>query len=132
MPPDQLPSFAKLLGIVIKDLSPDRVRVEVTVREDHNNRNGIMHGGAIMAIADHCGGMATSANLRPDQTTSTIESKTNFLAAVPIGDVITAECTPVHRGRTTMVWQTRITRSDGKLAALVTQTQMVMARPPKG
>jgi uncharacterized protein (TIGR00369 family) len=132
MPPDQLPAFAKLLGVVVKEVSPEIVRVEVAVREDHNNRNGIMHGGAIMGIADHCGGMATIANLRPDQMTTTLESKTNFLAAIPIGDVITAECTPVHRGRTTMVWQTRIIRSDGKLAAVVTQTQLVMPRPPKG
>src|SRR5689334_6091999 len=74
MPPDQLPAFAKLIGIVVKELTPDRVRAEITVTEDHNNRYGIMHGGALMALADHCGGMATSANLRPDQITTTIES----------------------------------------------------------
>jgi uncharacterized protein (TIGR00369 family) len=131
IPPDQLPPFAKLLGIIIKELSPERVRAEVLVRDDHNNRHGIMHGGAIMAIADHCGGMATSANLGPDQITTTLESKTNFFSGIQIGEVITAECTPLHRGRTTMVWQTRIVRPNGKLAALVTQTQLVMARPPK-
>ena len=132
MPPDQLPPFAKLIGIVIKEISPDIVRAEVLVREDHNNRHGVMHGGAIMALADHCGGMATGANLRPDQMTTTIESKTNFFSAVQIGEVVTAESTPLHRGRTTMVWQTRITRPNGKLAALVTQTQLVMPRPAKG
>jgi uncharacterized protein (TIGR00369 family) len=80
-----------------------------------------------MALADNLGGTATTANLKPGQSTTTIESKTNFFAAIPVGDVAKAECTPLHRGRSTMVWQTRITRgSDGKLAALVTQTQLVI------
>ena len=83
---------------------------------------------ALMALADNLGGTATTANLKPGQSTTTIESKTNFFAAVPIGDVATAECTPLHRGRTTMVWQTRVTRSDGRLCALVTQTQLVLER----
>jgi uncharacterized protein (TIGR00369 family) len=87
-----------------------------------------MHGGAIMALADNLGGTATTANLKPGQTTTTIESKTNFFAAVPVGDVALAETTALHRGRTTMVWQTRITRgSDGRLCAIVTQTQLVLA-----
>jgi uncharacterized protein (TIGR00369 family) len=81
-----------------------------------------------MALADNCGGTAASANLKDGQTTTTIESKTNFFAAVPIGDVARAECTPLHKGRTTMVWQTRVTRNDGRLCALVTQTQMVLER----
>ena len=85
-----------------------------------------MHGGAIMALADNLGGTATTANLKQGQSTTTIESKTNFFAAMPIGDVANAECTPLHRGRTTMVWQTRITRGDGKLCAIVTQTQLVL------
>jgi uncharacterized protein (TIGR00369 family) len=96
------------------------------VRDDFNNRFGIMHGGAIMAMADNLGGTATSANLKPGQSTTTIESKTNFFAAVPVGDIAYAETTPLHRGRTTMVWQTRITRGDGKLCAIVTQTQLVL------
>jgi 1,4-dihydroxy-2-naphthoyl-CoA hydrolase len=87
-----------------------------------------LHGGALMALADNLGGTATTANLKPGQSTTTVESKTNFFAAVPIGDVAKAECTPLHRGRTTMVWQTRITRSDGRLCALVTQTQLVLER----
>jgi uncharacterized protein (TIGR00369 family) len=91
------------------------------------NVNGVMHGGALMAMADNLGGRATGANLPPGGRTTTIESKTNFFAAIPVGDVAKAECTPLHRGRSTMVWQTRITRgSDGKLAALVTQTQLVI------
>lgn len=120
------PPFAEFLGIKITHLSPERVSAELLVREELNNRHGIMHGGALMALADNLGGTATTANLKPGQTTTTIESKTNFFAAVPIGDVAKAECTPLHRGRSTMVWQTRITRGDGRLCALVTQTQMVL------
>jgi uncharacterized protein (TIGR00369 family) len=122
------PPFANFLGIKITHVSPDRVTAELVLRDDLNNRFGIMHGGAIMALADNCGGTATAANLKDGQTTTTIESKTNFFAAVPKGDVAKAECTPLHRGRTTMVWQTRITRGDGRLCALVTQTQMVLNR----
>ena len=121
------PPFAELLGIKITHISPERVTAELPVREEFNNRHGILHGGAIMAFADNLGGTATTANLTEGQTTTTIESKTNFFAAIPIGDVARAECTPLHRGRTTMVWQTRITRGDGKLAAIVTQTQLVLS-----
>ena len=120
------PPFAKYLGMKIIEITPDRVLAELVVREDLNNRFGIMHGGAIMALADNCGGTAASANLKDGQTTTTIESKTNFYAAVPIGDVARADCTALHKGRTTMVWQTRVTRNDGRLCALVTQTQMVL------
>jgi uncharacterized protein (TIGR00369 family) len=120
------PAFAEFLGIKITHVSPERVTAELQARDELNNRFGILHGGAIMALADNLGGTATTANLKPGQSTATIESKTNFFAAVPIGDVAYAECTPLHRGRTTMVWQTRITRGDGRLCAIVTQTQMVL------
>jgi uncharacterized protein (TIGR00369 family) len=120
------PPFAEFLGIKITHLSPERVTAELFVREDLNNRHGIMHGGAIMALADNLGGTATTANLKPGQTTTTIESKTNFFSALPVGDVAKAECIPLHRGRSTMVWQTRVTRGDGRLCALVTQAQMVL------
>ena len=120
------PPFAQFLGMKITHVSPERVTAELPVREELNNRHGIMHGGAIMALADNLGGTATTANLKDGQTTTTIESKTNFFAAMPIGDIAYAECTPLHRGRTTMVWQTRVTRGDGRLCALVTQTQMVL------
>ena len=122
------PPFAEFLGIKITHVSPERVTAELVARDDLNNRFGIMHGGAIMALADNLGGTATTANLKPGQATATVESKTNFFAAVPIGDIAKAECIPLHRGRTTMVWQTRITRGDGKLCALVTQTQLVLDR----
>ena len=79
-----------------------------------------------MALADTLGAIATVANLAEGSTTTTIESKTNFFAAIPVGETARAECTPLHRGRTTMVWQTRVTRSDGRVAALVIQTQLVL------
>lgn len=127
MPDDRQPPFAKLLGTQIIELSRDGVIAELPVTETLGNVNGVLHGGALMAMADNLGGRATGANLPPGGRTTTIESKTNFFAAIPVGDVAHAECTPLHRGRTTMVWQTRITRrSDGKLAALVTQTQLVI------
>jgi uncharacterized protein (TIGR00369 family) len=126
LPPDQQPAFAHFMGIKITHLSPERVEAEILVREEFNNRNGVMHGGAIMGFADNLGGTATTANLKLGQSTTTIESKSNFFAAIPVGEIAKAECTPLHRGKTTMVWQTRITRADGKLAAIVTQTQLVL------
>ena len=122
----QQPAFANFLGIKITHLSADKVTAELAMRPDLNNRFDIMHGGAVMALADNLGGTAASANLKPGQSTTTLESKTNFFAPIPICDTAYAECTPLHRGRTTMVWQTRITRGDGRLCALVTQTQMVL------
>jgi uncharacterized protein (TIGR00369 family) len=120
------PPFADFLGMKVTHVSPERVSAELVMRDELNNRFGIMHGGAIMALADNIGGTATMANLKDGQSTTTVESKTNFFAAIPIGDRAYAECTPLHRGRSTMVWQTRITRGDGKLCALVTQTQLVL------
>lgn len=120
------PPFAGFMGMKITHVSKDKVLAEMPAREELNNRNGVVHGGALMALADNLGGTATTANLPPGARTSTIESKTNFFAAVPIGDTVRAECTPLHRGRSTMVWQTRITRDDGRLCALVTQTQIVI------
>jgi 1,4-dihydroxy-2-naphthoyl-CoA hydrolase len=124
----QQPPFAQFLGMKITHVSPERVTAELAAREELNNRFGLLHGGAIMALADNLGGTATTANLKAGQSTTTIESKTNFFAAIPIGDVAYAECTALHRGRTTMVWQTRVTRGDGRLCALVTQTQLVLER----
>ena len=125
------PAFAALIGMKVTYVSPDKVIAELPVREELNNRFGALHGGAVMALADNLGGTATVANLKPGESTTTIESKTNFFAAIPVGEVAYAECTPLHRGRTTMVWQTRITRQDGKLCALVTQTQLVLVREKK-
>jgi len=125
---DMQPPFANLLGAKIVEATPDRVVAELLVPEGLANRNGALHGGAVMAIADNLGGTATFLNLPEGAGTTTIESKTNFFAAVPLGDTLRAECTPLHRGRSTMVWQTRIIRGDGKLAAIVTQTQLIMMR----
>jgi 1,4-dihydroxy-2-naphthoyl-CoA hydrolase len=124
------PPFAKLMGLNLIEVSRDKVVAEIVVREELTNRNGGLHGGAVMGIADNMGGTATFLNMPPGTGTTTIESKTNFFAAVPAGDTVRAECTPLHRGRTTMVWQTRIIRSDGRLAAIVIQTQLITA--PRG
>ena len=129
---DDPPRFSDFLKITITHISPDRITANVFVRPELGNRNGVMHGGAVMALADDLGGTATHTNLPHGARTATLESKTNFFAGIRVGDTAHAECTPLHRGRTTMVWQTRITRSDGRLAAMVTQTQMVMAEPKGG
>jgi len=118
--------FADFLGVKLTHISPERVEAELVVRSDLETIPGVMHGGAIMALADNIGATATFVNLPPGTRTTTIESKTNFFAAIPHGETARAECTPLHRGRTTMVWQTRITRDDGRLCALVTQTQIVL------
>src|SRR5579862_4788688 len=118
--PDIQPPFAELMGMKITQISPEKVTAELFVRDELENRMGVLHGGAVMALADNLGGTATFANLPNGARTATIESKTNFFAPIPIGDTAHAECTPLHRGRSTMVWQTRITRSDGRLCAIVT------------
>jgi 1,4-dihydroxy-2-naphthoyl-CoA hydrolase len=128
--PNVQPPFAELMGMKVTHVSRDKVLAELFVRDELENRMGVLHGGAIMAFADNLGGTATMANLPPGARTATIESKTNFFAPIPIGDTAHAECTPLHRGKTTMVWQTRITRNDGRLCAIVTQTQIVI--PPGG
>jgi 1,4-dihydroxy-2-naphthoyl-CoA hydrolase len=128
MPATEQPPFANFMGIKLTLLSPDRVEAEMPVREEFRNRRGYLHGGALMAFADSLGGTTATANLAPGQSTATIESKTNFFATVEVGDIARAECVPLHRGRSTIVLQTRITRGDGKLAAVVTQTQIVMSR----
>ncbi|MET0669347.1 MAG: PaaI family thioesterase [Tardiphaga sp.] len=125
---DLQPPFADFMGMKVTHVSPERVTAEMAVTEQLSNRNGILHGGALMALADNLGGTAAVANLGPGQITTTIESKTNFFAGISVGDIARAECTPLHRGRSTTVWQTRVTRGDGKLAALVTQTQLVMQK----
>jgi len=124
--PEMQAPFADFLGIKITHLSPERVEAELAVRHELATVPDILHGGAIMALADNLGGAATVVNLPKGARTATIESKTNFFAAIPVGETARAECTPLHRGRTTMVWQTRITRSDGRLCALVIQTQIVI------
>ncbi len=122
------PAYAHFLGIKITHVSMDRLTAEMAVTENHANRNGVLHGGALMSLADNLGGTAATANLASGQATTTLESKTNFFASIAVGDTAFAECTPLHRGRTTMVWQTKVSRGDGKLAAVVTQTQMILEK----
>jgi uncharacterized protein (TIGR00369 family) len=126
MPLPEQPPFAHFLGIKLISVTPERLEAELAVREDFKNRGGVMHGGAVMAYADSLGGTISHASLKPGQRTTTIESKTNFFTNIPMGDVARAEAITLHRGRSTIVVQTRITRGDGRLAAIVTQTQMVL------
>lgn len=123
--------FAKHLGLRITAASKEKVEGEITVSSSLCTRPDVMHGGAIMGVADNMGATGTVLNLREGHFTTTIESKTNFLRPVPMGTLARAVSTPVHRGRTTMVWRTDILTEEGKLAATVTQTQMVIA-PPAG
>ena len=118
--------FARTLGIRFIEAAPERVVAELDVREELCTTPGILHGGAIMAFADTMGGAATSLNLPPGAGTTTVESKTNFFAAGRTGQTIRAECVALHRGKRTMVWQTRVTSPEGRLMALVTQTQIVL------
>jgi uncharacterized protein (TIGR00369 family) len=117
--------FAKLLGMTFTGAEPDRVTAELVVRDDLCTRPAVLHGGAIMAFADTLGPAGTVLNLPEGAWTTTIESKTNFIGPAPLGSRIMGEATPVHRGRTTMVWQTRVTTEAGRLVALTTQTQLV-------
>jgi 1,4-dihydroxy-2-naphthoyl-CoA hydrolase len=126
---DMLP-FAKLLEIRFLSATAESVTAEMKVRDDLCTRPAVLHGGAIMALADTLGGCATSLNLRDGASTTTLESKTNFLAPAAVGTTVRAECVAIHRGRRTMVWQTRITAETGKLLAIVTQTQMVLQSEP--
>jgi len=118
--------FAALLGIEVVSAAPERIVGEMTVREEFCTRPAVMHGGAVMAFADTLAALGTIANLKEGAGTTTIESKTNFIGAAPLGARLVGEATPVHRGRRTMVWQTRVMTQDGKLVALVTQTQLVL------
>jgi uncharacterized protein (TIGR00369 family) len=123
--------FVKLMGIKVIKRSPELSEAELVIREDLCNRRGVMHGGAVMGWADTMGGMTASAAIAADQRTATIESKTNFFAPIPKGDTARAICRPLHTGRTTIVLQTDITRGDGKLAAMVVQTQIVLSAKPR-
>lgn len=119
-------TLAALLGIRIVEATPDRVIGELTIRDDLRTVGGALHGGTLMALADTVGAVATVLNLPPGAGTTTLESKTNFLAAGRAG-VVRAEATPLHRGKRTMVWQTRVTDEAGRLLSQTIQTQMVLA-----
>ena len=118
-------TLADLLGIRFVKASLDRVVAELPIRDALTTVGGAVHGGTLMALADTVGAVATVLNLPPGATTATLESKTNFLAAGRSG-TLQAEATCLHRGRRTMVWQTRVTDGGGRLLSLTIQTQMVL------
>ena len=118
--------FPDHLGIEMTEATQERVVAKLDVRREVCTVGNSLHGGAIMAFADTLGAVGTIMNLPAGFRTTTIESKTNFISGAPMGQKVTGESTPLHRGRTTQVWQTRITSEAGKLVAIVTQTQMVI------
>lgn len=125
-PADLMP-FAKLMGVNIIEANAERVVGELVVRDDLCTAGGILHGGAIMAFADALGAIGAFMALPQGAvSTTTIESKTNFLGGAKAGITVRGESTPAHRGKNTSVWQTKIDTADGKAVALVTQTQMVL------
>lgn len=119
--------FARLIGLEVVEAGKAKVVGRLTVREELCTSGHILHGGAYMAFADTLGAIAASLNLPAGAGTTTLESKTNFLGSARVGDTITAETTPLHVGRRSSVWQTRVTSAEGRLLAMVTQTQLVLA-----
>jgi len=118
--------FPGLMGVRLVEVGPERVVGTLKVRAELCTSGEALHGGAYMAFADTLGALATMVNLPKGARTTTIESKTNFMGAAPLGSTITGEATPFHRGKTTQVWQTQIRGENGRLLAVVTQTQMVI------
>jgi len=126
--PVEIPSlpFAALMGVEIIEASKAGVTGRLVVREDLCTAGHILHGGAYMAFADTLGAVAGVLNLAPGARTTTLESKTNFLGSAKVGETITGEATPLHVGRRSSVWRTRVTNAEGRLLALVIQTQMTI------
>jgi 1,4-dihydroxy-2-naphthoyl-CoA hydrolase len=121
------PLFPGLMGITITELGAERVVATMTVRPDLCTSGGILHGGALMAFADTLGAVGTVVNLpREGKRTTTTDSSTKFIGGAKVGTVVTGECVALHRGRTTMVWQTTVRSAEGRLCGVVTQTQLVM------
>ena len=118
--------LAKTLGIELILVEKDRIVARLAVREDLCTAGPILHGGAYMAFADTLGAVAAFLNLPPGGRTTTLESKTNFLGAATVGETIIGETTPLHVGRRSSVWVTRVTNAQGRLLAQVTQTQMTL------
>jgi uncharacterized protein (TIGR00369 family) len=119
------PMLPGLLGVMITEVAGDKVVATMRVRADMCTAGNILHGGAYMTLADTLGAVATLINMPAGARTATIESKTNFIGAATLDSVVTATARPFHKGKTTQVWQTEITGADGKLLAVVSQTQMV-------
>lgn len=125
---DTMLPFAKYIGIEFLSAAEDRVTARMPVRPEFCTNPEVLHGGAVMAFADTLGGAATILNLPDGMWTTTMESKTNFIAPAPVGTTVMGETTPVHRGRRTMIWQTKVSTEEGRLVAMVTQTQMVIEK----
>ena len=120
------PLFPGLMGVRVVEAAPDRVVGELVVRPDLCTTGSVMHGGAYMAFADTLGAIGTVLNLREGTRTTTTDSSTKFIGAAAVNTTVIGECVALHRGRTTMVWQTAVKAADGRLCAVVTQTQLVL------
>ncbi len=120
------PLFPGLMGVALEELSPERVLASMEVRPDLCTAGGILHGGAYMAFADTLGAVGTVLNLPPGKKTTTTDSSTKFIAGAKVGTTVRGESVALHRGRTTQVWQTSIRNAEGKLCAVVTQTQLIL------
>jgi uncharacterized protein (TIGR00369 family) len=120
------PIFPGLMGVKLTEATPERVLAQLEVRPDLCTTGGIMHGGAYMAFADTLGAVGTVLNMPQGKRTTTTDSSTKFIGGAKVGTTITAESVPLHRGRTTQVWQTTIRSAEGKLCAVVTQTQLIL------
>ena len=120
------PLFPGLMGVTLTSVAPDRIMATMLVRPDLCTGGGILHGGAYMAFADTLGAVGTVVNLADGQRTTTTDSSTKFIAGAKVGSTVTGESLALHRGRTTQVWQTMIRNEQGKLCAVVTQTQLIL------
>ena len=120
------PLFPGLMGVRLVRITPELVVAEMDVRPDLCTAGGILHGGASMAFADTLGAIGTLVNMTPGKRTTTTDSSTKFIGGAKVNTTVVGECSALHRGRTTMVWQTTIKSAEGKLCAVVTQTQLVL------
>jgi uncharacterized protein (TIGR00369 family) len=120
------PLFPGLMGVRLVELAPERVVGELRVRPDLCTTGQVLHGGAYMAFADTLGAVGTVLNMPTGKRTTTTDSSTKFIGAAKVETTVVGECTALHRGRTTMVWQTTIRSAEGRLCAVVTQTQLIL------
>jgi 1,4-dihydroxy-2-naphthoyl-CoA hydrolase len=120
------PLFPGLMGVQLTEVTPERVVATMLVRPELCTAGGILHGGAHMAFADTLGAVGTVLNLAEGKRTTTTDSSTKFIGGAKVNTTVTGESVALHRGRTTMVWQTTIRNAEGKLCSLVTQTQLVL------
>ena len=120
------PLFPGLMGVRVVELTPERIVGEMVVRPDLCTAGNILHGGACMAFADTLGAVGTVVNMPRGKRTTTTDSSTKFIGAAKVDTTVVGECVALHRGRTTMVWQTSIRSAEGKLCAVVTQTQLIL------